>query len=177
MARVVTTEKTSAREQTRRTRTGKVTTYLTFKDQAEEAMRLYTSLIPNSRIVEIQRSEGGPVPKGKVLHGVFELDGQRFFALDGGPSFSFTEGMSLYIDCDTQEEVDELWEKLSAGGEKGPCGWLKDRFGVSWQVIPSRLGELITDSEHGNSKRAIEAMLKMSKIDIATLERAYAQKD
>jgi predicted 3-demethylubiquinone-9 3-methyltransferase (glyoxalase superfamily) len=155
----------------------KVTTYLTFKDAAEEAITLYTSLIPNSRIVSIMRSDtDGPIAKGKVLHALFELDGQRYMAMDGGESFSFSEGASLYIDCKTQQEVDELWEKLSAGGEKGPCGWLKDRFGLSWQVIPSALGEMISDPEHGNSQKVVEAMLKMSKIDIKKLEEAYAQK-
>lgn len=156
----------------------KVTTFLTFKDNAEEAITLYTSLIPNSRIVSIMRGDGQAVPKNQVLHAIFELDGQRFMAMDGGSSFSFTEGASLFVDCKNQEEVDRLWDKLTAnGGKAGPCGWLTDKFGVSWQIIPSALGQMMSDSEHGNSRKAMEAMLKMSKIDVKELERAYNQKD
>lgn len=155
----------------------KVTAFLTFKDQAEEAINLYTSIIPNSRIVSIMRGDGKAVPKEKVLHAIFELDGQRFMAMDGGEHFTFTEGASLFVDCKTQEEVDRFWEKLTSnGGKAGPCGWLTDKFGVSWQIIPAALGEMMSDPEHGNSRKAMEAMLKMSKIDIKKLEEAYAQK-
>lgn len=152
----------------------KITTFLMFKDQAEEAVNLYVSLFKNSKIVSTTRyGDGGPGPKGTVMSATFQLDGQEFMAFNGGPHFSFAEGMSLFVDCKTQEEVDELWEKLSEGGEKQPCGWLKDRFGVSWQIIPTVLGEMLNDPDADKSKRATEAMLQMSKIDIATLKKAY----
>lgn len=152
----------------------KITTFLTFNDQAEEAMNLYTSIFDNSRIVSTSRyGEGGPGPKGSLMSGTFELAGEEFIALNGGPSFGFAQGISLFVDCVTQEEVDELWEKLSEGGEKGPCGWLTDRFGVSWQVIPRALGEMLSDKDAEKSRRVMEAMLQMSKIDIAGLRRAY----
>ena len=176
MARVDTspTKGTRTAEETAR----KVTPFLTFKDGAEEAIKLYTSAIPNSRIVTIMKSESeGPIAKGKVLHARFELDGQPFMAMDGGPSFSFTEGFSMFVDCKTQEEIDYLWETLSKGGEPGPCGWLKDRFGLSWQIVPSALGQMISDPQHGNSQKVIEAMLKMGKLDIKTLKDAYAQRE
>jgi len=154
----------------------KITTFLTFKDQAEEAVTLYVSAFKNSRIVSLMRSEeDGPIAKGKVLNATFELDGARFMAMDGGPSFSFAQGTSLFVNCKTQEEIDELWEKLSEGGEEQPCGWLIDRFGVSWQIIPSVLGQMMSDPESGNSKKAMEAMFKMSKLDIETLKQAYEQ--
>ncbi len=149
---------------------------LTFKDQAEEAVSFYVSVFKNSRIVSLVRSDSeGPIPKGKVLHATFELNGREYTAFDGGPSFSFTEGFSLVATCETQQELDEVWQKLSSGGEEGPCGWLKDKFGVSWQVIPAALGEMMGDSKSGNPHRVIDALLKMGKIDIATLERAYKQ--
>jgi predicted 3-demethylubiquinone-9 3-methyltransferase (glyoxalase superfamily) len=156
-----------------------VTPSLTFKDRAEEAIKLYTSVIKNSKIGSIMRSEGGstPIPKGSVLQASFELDGREFTAMDGGPSFSFTEGFSLVATCDTQEELDNIWRRLSSdGGEPGRCGWLKDRFGVSWQVIPRALGEMMSHPESGNPGRVMEALLKMDKIDIATLKQAYKQK-
>jgi predicted 3-demethylubiquinone-9 3-methyltransferase (glyoxalase superfamily) len=150
---------------------------LTFKDRAEEAMKLYVSVTKNSKIVNIMRSDGGPLPKGAVLHGTFELDGREFTAMDGGPSFSFTEGISLVATCETQAELDNVWKRLtSEGGEEGPCGWLKDRFGVSWQVVPSALGEMMGHPESGNSANVMEALLKMRKIDIATLRQAYTQR-
>ncbi len=152
-----------------------VTPSLTFKDRAEEAMKLYVSVIKNSRIVNIMRSDGGPLPKGSVLQGTFELDGREFTAMDGGPSFSFSEGISLVATCDTQEELDHIWKRLSEGGEEGPCGWLKDPFGVSWQVVPSALGEMMGHPESGNSAKVMDALLKMGKIDIATLRQAYRQ--
>lgn len=150
------------------------TVCLTFADRAEEAINFYVSLFRNSRILNLVRSDGhGPIAAGKVMQASFELDGREFVAFDGGPSFAFSEGMSLMVSCQTQEEIDSLWEKLTEGGEEGPCGWLKDRFGVSWQVIPASLGKMLGDSSSGNTARAAEAMLKMRKLDIATLERAY----
>jgi predicted 3-demethylubiquinone-9 3-methyltransferase (glyoxalase superfamily) len=152
----------------------KITTFLTFKDQAEEAVKLYTSVFKNSRILSTTRyGEAGPAAKGRLMTANFELDGQEFVALNGGPSFEFSQGISLLVDCETQAEVDEYWEKLSAGGEKGPCGWLTDRFGVSWQVVPRVLSEMLSDRDPAKSGRVMKAMLQMSKIDIAQLERAY----
>ena len=155
----------------------KITMFLTFADQAEEAVNLYVSIFKNSRIVSMVRlGEGSPVAKGKLLHATFELDGQRFMAMDGGPYFSFAQGVSLFVNCEKQEEIDALWEKLSEGGEKQPYGWLKDKFGVSWQIVPSVLGEMMSDPKSGNSAKVMEALLKMSKIDIKTLVRAYARR-
>jgi predicted 3-demethylubiquinone-9 3-methyltransferase (glyoxalase superfamily) len=152
----------------------KITTFLTFDDRAEEAIELYTSVFPGSKVLSTSRyGEGAPVPAGTFMTGSFELAGQEFMALNGGPSFSFAQGISLFVDCETQDEVDELWEKLSEGGEKGPCGWLTDRFGVSWQIIPRALGELLGDEDPEKAKRVMEAMLKMSKIEIAELQEAY----
>ena len=154
----------------------KVTTFLTFKDRAEEAVNFYVSIFKNSKIDNIVRSGGeGPGAKGTLLNATFQLDGQEFMAMEGGPHFSFKEGFSLFVNCETQEEVDELWEKLSKGGEKGRCGWLKDKYGLSWQIIPSALGELMQDKDAAKAKRVMEAMLKMDKIDIKALRQAYAQ--
>jgi predicted 3-demethylubiquinone-9 3-methyltransferase (glyoxalase superfamily) len=151
----------------------KITTFLTFDNQAEEAMNFYTSLFPNSKILSATRyGDAGPEPKGTLMAGTFELGGQEFTALNGGPSFSFAQGMSLFVDCETQEELDELWENLSEGGEEGPCGWLTDRFGVSWQIIPRALGELLGDEDAEKSQRVMKAMLQMSKIDVEGLRRA-----
>ncbi len=151
----------------------KITTFLTFNDQAEDAANLYTSVFKNSKIVHTTRyREGGPGPKGSVMSVTFQLEGQQFMALNGGPSFRFAQGISLFVNCETQDEVDGLWEKLSQGGEKGPCGWLTDRFGVSWQIVPSILGKLLGDKDAEKSKRAMNAMLQMSKLDIAALKRA-----
>jgi len=154
-----------------------ITTCLIFDDRAEEAVNLYVSVIPNSRILDMTRSDGvGPVPEGKLLHVSFELDGRAFMAVDGGPHFSFSEGISLVATCETQEELDHVWTALTAGGgEESRCGWLKDRFGVSWQVIPSALVRMLSDAASGNPAKAMEALLQMGKIDIATLERAYRQ--
>jgi predicted 3-demethylubiquinone-9 3-methyltransferase (glyoxalase superfamily) len=153
----------------------KITTFLTFDDQAEEAVNFYATVFPNSRITSTRRyGDAGPGPKGSLMTATFELAGQEFMALNGGPSFEFAQGISLFVDCDTQDEVDELWEKLTEGGEPGPCGWLTDRFGVSWQIIPRRLGELLNDEDPEKARRAMEAMLQMSKIDVEGLERAYA---
>jgi predicted 3-demethylubiquinone-9 3-methyltransferase (glyoxalase superfamily) len=152
----------------------KITTFLTYVDQAEEAVDFYTSIFSNSRIVTATRyGEAGPGPEGSLMSATFELDGQEFMALNGGPSFSFAQGFSLYVDCETQEEVDELWERLSEGGEKGPCGWLTDKFGVSWQIIPRALPELLGDEDPEKARRVMNAMLQMGKIDIAGLQRAY----
>ncbi len=154
----------------------KITTFLTFNNQAEEAANLYTSIFKNSKLGSISRyGEGAPLPAGTVMSATFELDGQEFFALNGGPYFTFANGISLFVNCETQAEVDELWEKLSAGGERDRCGWLKDKFGVSWQIIPTALGQLLQDKDAKKSQRVMEAMLQMDKIDIATLRRAYEQ--
>ena len=149
---------------------------LTFKDRAEEAVKFYVSIFPSSKITNITRVEndGGPIPKGKLLNATFELDGREYLAFDGGPTFSFSEGMSLMVTCKTQQEVDGYWTKLTeSGGEEGPCGWLKDRFGVSWQIVPEVLGQMLSDPKSGNSEAAMQAMLKMKKLDIAALEKAY----
>jgi len=152
----------------------KITTFLTYDNQAEEAAKFYVSVFKNSRISSVTRyGEAGPGRKGSVMTVTFELDSQEFVALNGGPHFKFTDGISLSVDCKTQEEVDEYWEKLSDGGEQGPCGWLKDRFGLSWQINPTILGELLRDSNPTRSKRVMEAMLKMKKISIEDLKRAY----
>ena len=151
----------------------KITTFLTFNNQAEEAANLYTSIFKNSKINRISYyGEGTPAPAGSVMSATFQLDGQNFFALNGGPHFKFADGISLFVNCETQEEVDEYWEKLSEGGEKGPCGWLKDKFGVSWQIVPSALSRLLGDKDPEKAKRVMQAMLKMSKLDIKTLEEA-----
>ena len=153
----------------------KITTFLTFKDQAEEAVKLYTSIFKNSKIKSVTRyGDAGPGAKGTVMTAEFQLEGQDFVALNGGPSFTFSQGISLYVDCDTQREIDELWEKLSAdGGSTGPCGWLTDRFGVSWQIAPRVLGEMIAGKDAVKADRAMKAMLKMTKLDIAQLKQAY----
>ncbi|MEU4509122.1 VOC family protein [Nonomuraea wenchangensis] len=149
--------------------TQKITTYLWFDHQAEEAATFYTSLFAGSRIVRVQRNGDA------VMLVEFELAGQRFLALNGGPHFTFNEAVSLYVDCETQEEVDELWARLTAdGGEESQCGWLKDRWGLSWQIVPSRLPELIADPDPGRAERAMKAMLGMRKIDIRALEEAAA---
>lgn len=154
----------------------RITTFLTYNDQAEEAANLYTSVFPNSRILNVSRyGEGGPMPAGMAMSAEFELDGQRFMALNGGPHFTFADGISLFVSCQTQQEVDELWDNLSAGGEPGRCGWLKDKFGVSWQIIPNALGELLGDPNPQKAQAAMQAMLQMSKIDIPTLRRAHEQ--
>jgi len=152
----------------------KITTFLTFNGQAEEAMKLYTSIFRHSKILSLSHyGEEGPGPKGTVMSGTFELEGQPFIALNGGPYFTFAQGISLFVNCESQAEVDDLWEKLSEGGEKQPCGWLKDRFGVSWQIIPSVLGEMLQDKDPRRAGRVMQAMLKMEKIDIKALQQAY----
>ncbi|MEQ4722018.1 VOC family protein [Nonomuraea sp. B19D2] len=151
----------------------KITTYLWFDNQAEEAAAFYTSLFKDSRILGVQRyGEAGPGPAGTAMVVTFELAGQGFVALNGGPQFKFTEAISLYVDCDSQEEVDELWAKLTEGGEESQCGWLKDKYGLSWQIIPHRLQELLTDPDPARAQRAMQAMLGMRKIDVQGLEAA-----
>lgn len=154
----------------------KITPFLWFNDQAEEAMNFYVSIFKNSRIVRVTRLEGAPGPKTTVLTATFELEGQEFMVLNGGPQFSFTPAISFFVNCETQKEVDELWEKLSAGGKKERCGWLRDKYGVSWQIIPAALGRLMHDKDHPEkSKRVMQAMLQMDKIDIKKLQEAYDQ--
>ncbi len=152
----------------------KITPWLWFDTEAEEAARFYTSLFPNSRIVDVTHyGSAGPRPEGTVMTVTFELDGQTLVGLNGGPEYTFTEAISLQVDCEDQEEVDRLWSELTAdGGEEGPCGWLKDRYGLSWQIVPTRLGELLGDPDRERSQRAMQAMLKMKKIEIDELERA-----
>jgi len=155
----------------------KITPFLWFEDSAEEAVNLYVSIFKNSKINSVSRyGDAGPGEPAKVMTINFELEGLTLTALNGGPEYKFTEAISLFVNCATQAEVDELWEKLSEGGEKGPCGWLKDKFGLSWQIIPATLMELMQDPDPEKSRRVTEAMLKMSKIDVAALWRAYEQK-
>ena len=156
----------------------KITPFLWFDGKAEEAMKFYVSIFKKSKIVSLRRyGEGGPGPKGTVMTGTFELDGQQFFALNGGPTFTFSPAVSFFVNCETQQEVDELWEKLSEGGEKLRCGWLKDKYGLSWQVIPSALGEMLQDKDAEKSGRVMKAMLQMHKIEIAALRRAYEEQE
>jgi len=152
----------------------KITPFLWYDNQAEEAAHFYASLFKNSKIDRIHRyGDSGPGPKGSVMIVTFELEGQQFTALNGGPSFKFTPAISLYVDCETQEEVDQLWEKLAEGGRKDRCGWLQDKYGLSWQIIPRALQELLSDPDPKRSGKVMEAMLQMDKIDIAGLKRAY----
>ena len=154
----------------------KITPFLWFDGNAEEAVNFYVSVFKNSKVVRVTRyGDTGPGPKGTVMSATFQLDGQEFSALNGGPQFTFTPAISFFVNCETQAEVDDLWEELSAGGEKQRCGWLKDKYGVSWQIIPSALGKMLQDKDAGNSKKAFEAMLQMDKIDINALEQAYRQ--
>jgi predicted 3-demethylubiquinone-9 3-methyltransferase (glyoxalase superfamily) len=151
----------------------KITPCLWFDRNAEEAVNHYISIFANSRIVTLSRyGDAGPLPKGTVLTIIFELEGQRFMALNGGPHFKFTEAISLSVSSDTQAELDRFWEKLSAGGEKGRCGWLKDKFGLSWQIVPSVLGEMMQDKDAERSNRVMAALLRMNKLDIEGLQLA-----
>jgi len=154
----------------------KITPFLWFDNQAEEAMKFYTSIFKNSKVGEVTRyGEAGPGPKGGVMTASFELEGMEFTALNGGPLFKFSPAISFAVDCRSQEEVDELWAKLSAGGEEGQCGWLKDKYGVSWQIVPTVLVEMLNDPDPEKSKRVTEAMLKMKTLDIQALRQAYEQ--
>lgn len=155
----------------------KITPFLWFDGKAEEAAKFYTSIFKNSKIGRISRyGEAGPGPKGAAMSATFELDGQEFIALNGGPQFTFSPAISFFVNCETQEEVDEIWEKLCEGGKKNRCGWLQDKFGVSWQVIPTALGKLMSDPDPQKSGRVMKAMLQMEKIDIRSLEQAYDNK-
>jgi predicted 3-demethylubiquinone-9 3-methyltransferase (glyoxalase superfamily) len=152
----------------------KITPFLWFDGKAEEAVNFYISIFKNSKIGRITRyGQEGPGPKGTVMSATFQLEGQEFMALNGGPMFTFSPAISFFVNCKTQEEVDELWEKLSEGGEKQRCGWLKDKYGISWQIIPSALGEMLQDKDAEKSRRVMKAMLQMDKIDIEGLKQAY----
>ena len=160
----------------------KVTPCLWFDNQAEEAANFYVSIFKNSKVGSVARygEEGAKVsgrPKGTVMTVIFQLDGQEFLALNGGPMFKFTEAISFMVNCKTQQEVDELWQKLSQGGEEGPCGWLKARYGLSWQIVPTVLGEMLQDKDPEKSERVMKAMLQMKKLDIASLKQAYEKKE
>jgi len=159
------------------TRMQKITPFLWFDDKAEEAMNFYVSIFKNSKRGRISRyGEAGPGPKGTVMVATFQLEGQEFIALNGGPHFKFTEAISLVVNCETQEEVDGFWEKLSEGGSRGQCGWLKDKYGLSWQIVPTALGELMSDPDPEKSKRVMQSMLQMKKLDIKGLRQAYQQR-
>ncbi len=154
----------------------KLTPCLWFDTEGEEAATFYTSVFPNSKIVDVARyGSAGPRPEGTVMTVSFELDGQAFLALNGGPEFTFSEAISFQVSCETQDEVDRYWDMLSEGGEQGPCGWLKDRFGLSWQIVPTALSRLLTESDPETSQRVMTAMLEMKKIVIAELEQAAAE--
>jgi predicted 3-demethylubiquinone-9 3-methyltransferase (glyoxalase superfamily) len=154
---------------------GTITPCLWFDTEGEEAATFYTSVFPNSRILEVARyPEAAPRPAGTVMTVTFALDGQEFVALNGGPEFTFNEAISFQVSCKDQDEVDSYWGRLSEGGQEGPCGWLKDRFGVSWQIVPTRLDELLADPDRDKSQRVMRAMLSMGKIEIAALEDAAA---
>lgn len=154
----------------------KITPFLWFDGKAEEAANFYVSIFKNSKLTGVQRyGEAGPGPKGTVMSATFQLNGQDFIALNGGPQFKFTPAISFFINCETQEEVDELWGKLSQGGTKQQCGWLTDKFGVSWQVVPTILGKLLQDKDPKKAARVMQAMLQMQKLDIARLKQAAEQ--
>ena len=155
----------------------KITTFLWFNGQAEEAMHFYVSIFKNSKVLSVTRyGDAGPGPKGSVMSATFQLEGQTFYALNGGPQYSFTPAISLFVNCETQQEVDELWEKLLQGGRPSRCGWLQDKYGLSWQIIPSVLGKMLGDKDPQKANRVMQAMLQMDKIDIKRLQQAYEQK-
>jgi predicted 3-demethylubiquinone-9 3-methyltransferase (glyoxalase superfamily) len=152
----------------------RITPFLWFDGNAEEAANFYVSIFKNSKIGKVSRyGDAGPGPKGAVMSVTFQLEGQEFFALNGGSQFKFTPAISFFVNCQTQPEVDELWEKLSAGGKKIQCGWLTDKFGITWQIVPTVLSEMLNDKDPEKSKRVMQAMMKMIKLDIGALERAY----
>ena len=154
----------------------KITPFLWFDGNAEEAMNLYVSVFKNSKVVSVTRyGEAGPGPKGTVMSATFQLEGQQFYALNGGPQYKFTPAISLFVSCETQQEVDDLWNKLSAGGHKDRCGWLQDKYGLSWQIIPTVLGKMLQDKNPRKSQNVMKAMLQMDKIDIDKLKQAYEQ--
>jgi predicted 3-demethylubiquinone-9 3-methyltransferase (glyoxalase superfamily) len=152
----------------------KIVPFLWFDGKAEEAMNFYVSIFKNSRVGRVWRyGDAGPGPKGSVMSCTFTLDGQEFFALNGGAQYKFTPAISLFVNCETQAEVDELWNRLSAGGREDQCGWLQDKFGLSWQIIPTVLGKMLGDKDPAKASRVMQAMLKMKKIDVTGLQRAY----
>ena len=154
----------------------KIIPFLWFNNQAEEAMNFYVSIFKHSKVVSVTRyGEAGPGPKGTVMMATFQLEGQDFYALNGGPQLSFSPAISLFVNCETQEEVDELWEKLSEGGQTDRCGWLRDKFGLSWQIVPAVLGKMMQDKDPKKSQRVMNAVLQMGKLDIARLKQAYEQ--
>ncbi len=156
--------------------TNRIAPCLWFDGNAEEAVDFYTSIFPGSRVVDVMRhGDAGPGPKGTVLAITFELEGQEFLALNGGPQFHFTPAISLFVKCRTQDEVDGLWHRLSAGGEEVQCGWLTDRFGVSWQIVPTALGDMLRDRNEAKAANVMRAMMQMVKLDLAQLRRAYEQ--
>ena len=152
----------------------KITPFLWFDNQAEEAVNFYVSIFKNSKVGEISRyGDAGPGPKGSVMVVTFQLNGQEFMALNGGPQYKFTEAISFFVNCETQDEVDELWEKLSVGGQEIQCGWLKDKYGLCWQIIPTILTQMLSDKDPQKSQRVMKAMMQMIKIDIKGLQKAY----
>ena len=158
----------------------RIAPFLWFDNQAEAAAKFYVSVFKNSKITNVARygeagAKASGMPKGTAMTVAFQLEGQEFTALNGGPQFKFTEAISFLVNCETQEEVDGLWEKLSAGGEEGPCGWLKDKYGLSWQIVPTVLGRMLQDKDAGKSERVMKAMLQMKKLEIEGLKRAYEQ--
>ena len=152
----------------------KITPFLWFNDNAEEAMNFYTSIFKNAKIGNVMRyGAAGPGPEGTMMTATFQLEGQEFMVLNGGPAFKFTEAISFFVNCETQEEIDRLWENLTAdGGEESQCGWLKDKYGLSWQIVPGNLGQLLNNPDREKAKRAMNAMLQMKKLDIQALEQA-----
>jgi predicted 3-demethylubiquinone-9 3-methyltransferase (glyoxalase superfamily) len=154
----------------------RITPFLWFENNAEEAINFYISIFKNSKILSLNRIENAGPGKQTIVTATFELDGQQFMALQAGPLFKFTEAISMYVDCETQEEVDYYWEKLTAGGSESQCGWLKDKFGLSWQIIPTALGQLMGDKDPAKSQRVMQAMLQMRKIDVAKLREAWEGK-
>jgi predicted 3-demethylubiquinone-9 3-methyltransferase (glyoxalase superfamily) len=154
----------------------KISTFLWFDNQAEEAANFYVSIFKNSKVLGMTHyGDAGPRPKGSVLVVSFQLEGQNFLALNGGPHFKFTEAISLVVNCETQQEVDEMWKKLSAGGEESRCGWLKDKYGLSWQVVPTVLNEMLQDKDPAKANRVMQAIMQMDKLDIKLLKQAYDQ--
>ena len=152
----------------------KIVPFLWFNDQAEEAMKFYVSIFKGSKVVSVTRyGDAGPGPKGTVMMATFQLEGQEFHALNGGPQFTFTPAISMLVNCETQEEVDELWAKLSGGGAPDRCGWLKDKYGLSWQIVPTILGKMMQDKDPKKSQRVMNALMQMDKLDIARLQQAY----
>jgi predicted 3-demethylubiquinone-9 3-methyltransferase (glyoxalase superfamily) len=155
----------------------KITPFLWFNNNAEEALNFYVSVFKNAEIVAVNRyGEGGPGPKGAVMTATLQIEGQQFIALNGGPEFTFTPAISFFVNCQTQAEVDDLWEKLTAGGKEGQCGWLTDKYGVTWQIVPSALERMLNDPDPEKGKRVMQAMLQMRKIDVKVLESARDQR-